>query len=101
VDARQRAVTYYALTDQRVIIISGLFSRQVKSLPLRTLSDLSLTEKSAGRGTITFGAAPPWATWMSSTPWPGMSGSEAPSFDDIPNVRDVYNALQNAQRTAA
>src|SRR5262249_33566803 len=52
VDARQRASTYYGLTDQRVIIISGLRSRQVKSLELRSLSDVSISERSTS-GTIT------------------------------------------------
>jgi hypothetical protein len=30
VDARQRVQTYYALTDSRVIIISGIFSRNTR-----------------------------------------------------------------------
>ena len=34
------------------IIISGLFSRTVNSLPLRTLADISLRERSDRRGTI-------------------------------------------------
>ena len=38
VDALQRARTYYALTDQRALIISGLVNRQTKSLPLRTMT---------------------------------------------------------------
>jgi len=35
VDAQQRAKTYYALTNERVIIISGLFNQNVKSLSLK------------------------------------------------------------------
>src|SRR6266436_215662 len=35
VDAMSRAKTFYGVTNERVIIISGLFSRQVKSLNLR------------------------------------------------------------------
>ena len=42
VDARIRARTYYGLTEQRVLIISR---RQTKSLPLETLSDVTLSEK--------------------------------------------------------
>src|SRR5687768_4174774 len=37
VEARQRAATAYAITNQRAIIVSGLFSRSVKSLSLRFL----------------------------------------------------------------
>src|SRR5437764_3168976 len=32
VDARSRAQTYYGITTERIIIVSGLFSRQIKSL---------------------------------------------------------------------
>jgi len=39
VDRRERAKTYYGLTDSRVIIVGGLFSRSVTSLALRTLSE--------------------------------------------------------------
>jgi Bacterial PH domain len=46
VDARLRRATSYGLTNERVIIVSGLFGRRTKSLVLRTLSDISLTEPS-------------------------------------------------------
>ena len=45
VEARQRQNTFYAVTPQRVIISSGLFSTTVKSLNLKTMSELSLTER--------------------------------------------------------
>jgi len=54
VDARTRGRTFYGVTSERIIIISGVFSRQTKSLQLRTLSDISLTERADGSGTITF-----------------------------------------------
>src|SRR5262249_50119634 len=56
-DVRQRAATTYGVTSERVIIISGLFSRAIKSLNVATLTDLSLSERSNGGGTITFGPA--------------------------------------------
>ena len=56
VDKWQRARTTYGLTSQRVIIVSELFRRSIKSLNLRTLADVSLTERPDGSGTITFGS---------------------------------------------
>jgi len=98
-DARQRAKTFYALTNQRVIIVSGVFSRQVKSLNLRTLSDMSLSERSNGSGTISFGSPPPW--WAASGMyWPGMSGQSVPSFESIENPRSVYERIRSAQVAA-
>ena len=43
-DAAERRRTVYGLTNERVLIISGLFRRQVKSLNLRTLPEVSLSE---------------------------------------------------------
>jgi hypothetical protein len=41
VDAWQRGVTAYALTDRRALIRSGLFTSSVESLALRTLPDVT------------------------------------------------------------
>jgi hypothetical protein len=100
VDARQRATTHYGLTDQRAIIISGVTSRQVKSLPIRSLSDVSITERSTG-GTITFGAALPIYGWLSGTSWPGMNRFAPPAFEGISEPRRVYELLREAQQKAA
>ena len=52
VDSRARANTFYGLTDRRVIIVSGLFSRSTNSLPLRTLHDVSVRESTPRRAGI-------------------------------------------------
>jgi len=49
-DAYQRKRMFYGVTDQRVIILAGFFSREVKSLPLSTLSDITFNERSDKRG---------------------------------------------------
>src|SRR5258708_30915992 len=53
-DAMTRKKTFYGVTSERIIIITGLFSQEIKSLNLRTLTDVSLTERGDGSGTITF-----------------------------------------------
>jgi hypothetical protein len=102
VDAQQRSKTTYAVTDQRVVIVSGLWSRQVKSLPLQTLSEISITEKSdsAGSGTITFGSMPAIFGWFAGTGWPGAGKHMPPSFEMISDVRNVYETIRTAQRAA-
>ena len=98
-DARQRARTSYGVTNERVIIISGVFRRNVKSLNLRTLTDVSLGERADGSGTITFGQQPAFYWHMHGMgPWPGMP--VIPSFELIPNAKEVYDTLRNAQRDA-
>jgi Bacterial PH domain len=95
-DARRRAHTSYAITSERVIISSGIFTPVTKSLDLRTLSDVTLQERPDGTGTITFGAQHPLAAMYAGTYWPGMP--QTPSFEMIPDARRVYNLLREAQR---
>lgn len=97
VDARIRAKTYYGLTNRRAIIISGLFSRTINSLPLRTLADISLRERSDRSGTILLGRPLPYPSWSSGLRWPGMSQYSTPAFDLIPNAKAVHDQLLEAQ----
>jgi hypothetical protein len=97
IDAKQRENTFYGLTEQRIIIKSGVYRRSVKSLNIRTLSDIEYTEKSDGSGTINFGPKNPmmWASGMNW--WPGVRYS--PSLDLIQDVSKVYNKIIELQRT--
>ena len=97
VDAYARTRTFYALTNQRIIILSGLSGRQVKSLPLRALDDLSLTERADRSGTISFGSARGPYGWMAGSGWPGMDKYQPPAFEMIENVRPVYDQIRAAQ----
>ena len=101
VDAKQRSKSYYGVTNERVIIVSGLFSRKVKSLNLRTLTDVSLDEKSDGSGTITFGATNPMSWWSGGMSFPGWGQQSTPSFELILEAKQVYEIIRDAQRQSA
>ena len=96
-DRSIRARTYYGLTERRALIVSGLFARQVKSLDLRSLPEIGLTERRDGSGTISFGASNPLAAIWDGVPWPGAGKLQAPSFDLIDNARHVYEQVRHAQ----
>jgi hypothetical protein len=98
VDAKLRERTYYGVTNQRIIIVSGLFSPSVKSLNILTLSDVTLTEKADGSGTITLGPTVPNTRSMAGMPWPGANRYLPPSFDMIENARQVHDIIRKAQR---
>jgi hypothetical protein len=98
VDAWQRARTYYGVTTERVLIASGLFQRQVKSLSLRGLPEITITERRDRSGTITFGIIPAMYGWLAGSSWPGLGKQLPPSFEMIENVRQVYGQVQSAQR---
>lgn len=97
-DAKNRAKTFYGITNQRVIIVSGLFSKGVKSLNIKTLTDLSLSEKSDGSGTIIFGQENPWALLFGAGSFPGITGSNTPKFELIQSAKNVYNKIRNVQK---
>jgi hypothetical protein len=63
------------LTDRRVIVGSGLFGREVRTLPLKSHSEVARSEKADGSGTITIGPTSPRYGWIAGTPWPGRGGS--------------------------
>ncbi len=55
VDMWLRSRTYYGLTDQRAVIVTGGFTRNLRSVNLRALADLKLTERRDRTGTIELG----------------------------------------------
>jgi hypothetical protein len=99
-DAARRKNTLYAVTNQRVIIISGIATQSTKSLSIDTLSDVSLTEHANGTGTIYFGAVPNWFYWQRSITWPGYASAMVPSFELIENPQSVFDTIREAQREA-
>jgi hypothetical protein len=100
VDRYTRAHTTYGVTDRRIVIVSGSSGRRLKSLSLRTLTDVALDERADGAGTITFGATQPWAAWTQGMPWPGTSQYQVPQFELSSESRSVYNTIMEAQRAA-
>ena len=100
VEAKQRERTYYGVTNERVLIVSGLFGRKVKSLSLRNLADVSLGEGAGGEGSISFGGGAPFGSWFVGIGWPGMEAYVGPRFDLIPNAKSVHNIIRDAQRSA-
>ena len=99
-DSRQRANTFYGVTNDRIIITSGKRGRRVQSLSLSTLGDISLEERADGSGTITFGAPHPLGRWGNIAAWPGagVNRQAQPSFDMIPQAKKVYELIRSAQR---
>ena len=90
-DAKKRANTVYGITPLRVIIKSGLLSKNVKSLNIRTLSDITITEKAGNSGTITLGPSNIGYSMMQGTEWPGTQ--QPPKLEFIEDAKTVYNKL--------
>jgi hypothetical protein len=96
VDAAARRRTFYALTNERILIVSGSWNRNVKSLSLRTLDQVDLSSRASGDGTISFGRS--MYGGFAIPGWPGMKGYLPSMFDMIPDAADVANLIRDAQR---
>ena len=98
VDARQRARTHYALTDRRVIIVSGIFSRSTQSLTVATLSNVTLTTTGSGKGTVFLGSMPPMNAWWGALNWPGLGQFAVPALELGDNAEEVYQKILAVQK---
>jgi hypothetical protein len=94
VDAMRRKNTAYALTGRRAIIAADFFGRNVQSINLQTLPEVSVTEKSDGSGSIQFGAAQPNSR-NRTNPWSGAPSQ--PTFEMIEDVRRVSDLIDKAR----
>jgi hypothetical protein len=99
-DAVRRGKISYGLTDRRVIIVSGVFTRQVTSLDLAALGEITVSERPDRSGTIALGAgASPYAFAgrMLGPSWPGVARYLPPSLEMLDDVKTVYEKIR-AQR---
>ncbi len=97
VDIWQRSKTYYGLTDQRAVIVSGIFFASVRSFNLKATEQIGFQLRSGGRGTISFGDLSVFGGGRRRS-IPGMSSSPWPAFERIENAKEVYDMIQRAAR---
>jgi hypothetical protein len=97
VDARRRANTIYGITNKRALIHSNGWRQSTRSLVLKAVSELNITDRSNGRKTITFGSP----SWFPRN-WP-MAGngfqSHSPAFEGVENGEHVLAILRKAQES--
>jgi len=98
IDAKNRKNTFYGITENRIIIRSGILKKTIKSINLKTLSEIEIEEKKDGSGTINFGPSNPFFIRNHNLHW--FSGSKQnTSFELIHDVRQVYNKIREAQQS--
>ena len=94
-EKKERGKTFYAVTDSRVLIKSGLFNTKLTSLSLQKLPELSITKKDNGFGTIEFGDSNILSSIGSFTPY---KKDNTPKFEMIEDVQYIYNEIIRLQR---
>jgi hypothetical protein len=89
-----RRHTEYAVTNQRIIVRSSLFSRTTQSIEYRKIRTITLTEKSDGSGTIQFGES-------SGADAGDATTSGATRMEAVADARLVYNIIRKASQRVA
>ena len=92
-DARRRAATFYGVSESRIIIQSVMWPSSRRSVSLRTMTDLSMTERADGSGDIVLVAS----SSLSGFAWPGRAAHGTPMLEAVPNVREVYRIITDRQ----
>jgi hypothetical protein len=88
--------TYYAITNQRVLILTTLRSRRLQTLFLNQLPTINKTVQRNGVGTLEFGLSPTWAGAYANSGmelFAGRYGAMAPAFYDVADVESVYQLV--------
>lgn len=96
-DAKYRKNTIYGITDDRIIIKTGLNKGMVRTLDLHSLTNIEFTEDADGSGTIDLGPKNPFGQGISGLNW--MPGAKTHSqLELIPNVRSVFNLIMELRK---
>ena len=82
-DRRRRANITYGMTEDSIIVISGIFNKGVRTFKLQELKGITLRLKNKGRGNISLGP-----TYSRSTQW----------MELIENAEDVYGKIVELKR---
>jgi hypothetical protein len=96
IDAKKRANTIYGITPDRIILKSGIFSSEITSVNIRTLTDITINQKSDNSGTITLGPTDIRYSMMQGMEWPGIKQPLRLEF--IEDVKSVYDKIIDLQR---
>jgi hypothetical protein len=75
--------------------LTNFLGHNVRSLHLQGLSDINLSKKPDGLGTIVFGPANISSEWARG--WPGARGNISPAFEGIARAQDVLKIIRDAQ----
>jgi hypothetical protein len=91
-DAQIRKSTLYGVTDQRILVLRR---SRIKSLDLRRLPYLELSEHRDGTGTLAFEGNNNWSYGMNGLSWWLPSGGGATQFFRIENPRRIYELVRD------
>jgi hypothetical protein len=93
-DAYRRSRIRYGITNERVLIESGVISSSLLSLDLASLHDLNVEERPDGTGTILFGSAADAGNNRFNS-W--SNAPQVPAFEGVCGAREVFQMIRDAK----
>ncbi len=96
IDAQQRKNTYYGLTKDRALVLTGIVKKSIVSVPISSLDEISHHEHKDSEGTILFGPQNLLMSWGGMSWWPGYTMPL--SFYMIPDAKKVYQKILDLQK---
>lgn len=98
VDLLYRYFSYYALTDRRVLIHTGLLRSILTSLPLAAQKEIHLDQRKDGSGDVVFGPLDPKAWMYTGGGWPRMGENLSPAFEMLTDPAKIYKQIIAQQK---
>ncbi len=98
VDAAYRYFSYYAFTDQRILIHTGLFKTSLISLPLADQKEIHLDSLKNGSGNIIFGPLDPKGWMYTGGGWPRMGQNPSPAFEMLKEPQIIYKRIEQQRK---
>jgi hypothetical protein len=102
-DRQRRRCTHYLLSNQRIVIVSGMFKkRNRRSIPLTAIKHLSLHPHAGQRASIHF-SPDTWLWWIMLGPvwwfplWVDVEAYQPPVFERIEEGETVFQLIKQAQ----
>ncbi|MGB3075259.1 MAG: hypothetical protein WBB36_08050 [Chitinophagales bacterium] len=90
-DAARRASTFYCITNKRIIVLTGKRKRLIKTLPLKNIDRMEITEENDGSGFIIFGNTNPLYPWLLGGFY--FTTDSVPGLELLPDVKNVYRII--------
>lgn len=98
IDARRRNHTFYIITDQRIMIRTGIYTMEIESIHFKKMGEPKLVVESNLTGTIHLGKRPD-NYYETTFPWDKIKDQLLPwRIEMIDDPMEVYNLIVSLQR---
>ncbi|NWF36643.1 hypothetical protein [Mariprofundus sp. KV] len=96
-DIRLRQKTFYGITDQRIIILSGIRTKQSRFIAISDIENLQKFEDRNGSGSIILGFEEITSAYQSQMLFPGQRET-TPRLNNLTNAGEPFAIIEQLRR---